>query len=296
MEGRNKVSSNQPPLVKEKSDNHSSSERVEHRLCNAPLFFSFVEAEEHWKGSPKVDSIEDGAHSVHHPLVLMRVIRNGRDGERLHERSHCGHQKHQQDGEKESYRLWRRIVQFSAPKSSQQNVCEDMIEVEVSVGHEVKEERNSVQLYHCVERVRRSQDSVKVVCPQVVSNVSENPNPNVRLEEISLKNWNVRLYFGRENEGNYEVRNCTNKSNHHQSNIGALFVIFSYHYYCKKSDPESAYEQEHHFSVSLCFVLSKPTTLMTLSLLLFDNQKKSSFQHEKRATKKVTHLPSCFPF
>ena len=109
----------------------------------------------------------------------MRVKRDLRDGVRLHEGGEDGHDK---DGDRIDEEAGDRGGKRKrAPELSEDKSAGSEVKHEIAVSHEVKEERNVVEHDLDGERIGGPEDVVKVMSPKVVSDITEDRNPDVCL-------------------------------------------------------------------------------------------------------------------
>lgn len=90
---RSKITEEETRKVKTKSNKHGGSKSIDDSLPDRPRRVKgdrLVETEEHGEGGEEIDAVKDGADGVHGKLVLMGVVRDGRDGPGFHESSDDG--------------------------------------------------------------------------------------------------------------------------------------------------------------------------------------------------------------
>ena len=143
-----------------------SDDRVPQPCPPAPAVF--VEVEKHGEGEDEVNSIKEGADCVRHVPVGERVVRERRDGQRLHEGREIrkGQDDHDEEGRS---RAGGREDHVDVTKHC---VAERVVKVEVENGGEVHANRDVVET-HADKSVGRLEHAIEVVSVPVVADEAE---------------------------------------------------------------------------------------------------------------------------
>ena len=146
----------------------------------------FIQAEEHGKRGKEVDTVKDRADGVHGEFVVVRIIGDGGDGPRLHERSEHAQDKHDAGvGNKLGSSGFALQIERGLSEQADGNVGQRVVEAKVGVGDEVKKEGHAIQLNLDRERVRRAEHVVEIMSPKVIADVGKDRDPHVALDPVT---------------------------------------------------------------------------------------------------------------
>mmetsp|Transcript_9069 Transcript_9069/g.27236 ORF Transcript_9069/g.27236 Transcript_9069/m.27236 type:complete len:217 (+) Transcript_9069:590-1240(+) len=173
----------QAPEVQQARDRHAGCQGVGEGCGDGPSAAGrLVHAEEHGEADEEVNGVKQGPHSVHAFFVLMFVVGEVCDGERLHEGGGVRQAEHHRP---HGHQPGRRPRGPRYGRPPQAHTAQRMIEAEVRMRHKVERDWHIIEAPG-FEGILGAQQHIEVVRPEVVPNEAENGDPHVGPHPVPL--------------------------------------------------------------------------------------------------------------
>jgi len=144
---------------------------------------------EHWERHNEINAVECRAKRVHQAAIFEGVAWKAANGKSLHVCCSIGHQTHNSRSEHGALPA----TGICCLDLAEDDVGQGVVEAEVEVCGKEHRDGDAVEI-PARKRISCLQDGIKVVGVPIVSYEAEDSNPKIRLEGISFKKRNVRIF------------------------------------------------------------------------------------------------------